>query len=295
MKKRFNIELTLMFMPTLILILLYKLIPSLVALIAFKKLNNLDGILKSDWVGLENFRFLINSLQFKRIFSNTIIYNSTFIILTTIISLILAYNIYKLKEKYFVSIILSIILIPCLFSWVTVSYITKVFLDYNGIINRFLLFLGKSNKNFYLMRSIWFPFLTIVYIWKNIGYYVLIFYTAMVNIKKEYIFLSIIDGVNSVQQFFFIILPLIKRIVLIILFFWIADILFSDFGLFYNIPRNTGYLYPVTDVIDTYIFRALKNGDFEISIASSLIQSLLGLFMTVIFITIINNINKADE
>ena len=69
----------------------------------------------------------------------------------------------------------------------------------------------------------------------------------------------------------------------------------SDFGLFYQVPRNQGMLYPVTDTIDTYVFRSLlKNGNIGLSSAAAFYQSVVCFITIMIFNTVMNKVSKED-
>ena len=102
-----------------------------------------------------------------------------------------------------------------------------------------------------------------------------------------------IDGAGKLQQIFRITLPQLKSIITIMLLMSCARIFASDFGLFYQVPQNSGALYNVTQTIDTYVYRGLmQNGDLGMSSAAGLFQSVLGfiLVMTANFL-----VRKADN
>jgi len=281
-----NSLITIMVLPTLFIIFIYRILPSIVLIIAFKDLNNEKGIWRSEWVGFNNFEYLFSSGVLQRIIINTITYNFTFLFIIVTLSLMIAYCLTQIKSKIMISIYLTIFMIPNVLSWVIVSYITRSLLDGNGLFNSILNILGKEIKNFYIDTSPWFYILIIAYTWKHIGFYILIFYSAMSAVKKELILSSAVDGAGIISRYFKVVLPAISGTIITIIIFTIADIFTSDFGLFYNIPRNLGILYPVTDVIDTFAYRGIKTGNFEISVAISFIQALGGLIMsTLLFIT----------
>lgn len=267
-----------MFLPTLLAIFIYKVVPSVVLIIAFKDLNNAKGIFKSDWVGMQNFEYLF-SRSFGRILGNTIFYNVTFIVLITLLSLLIAFGLRQIQNRRVVSVLLTLFMIPSLLSWIMVSYISRSLFDANGLLNSLLSTFNMETISWYTDKNPWRFIIIFAYLWKNIGFYILIYYSAMASIKKEFIFASSMDGASKITQFFRIYLPLISKTISVIIIFSIADILVSDFGLFYNLPRDSGMLYPVTDVIDTYMYRGLRSGDFEISAAANFIQAIGGLVL----------------
>jgi putative aldouronate transport system permease protein len=280
-----NVLLTAMIIPTLVIIFIYRVLPSIVLIIAFKELNNEKGIWRSEWVGWQNFNYLFSSGVLLRIVFNTIVYNITFLVTIVILSLLIAYGLTQLKCYKMVSIYLTVFMIPSVLSWIIVSYISRSLLDGNGFINSVLEMSGQNTKNFYIDTRPWFFILSTAYIWKNIGFYILIFYSAMTAVKKELILSAAIDGAGKMGQFYKVVIPAISGTIITIIIFAIADVFTSDFGLFYNIPRNIGILYPVTDVIDTFAYRGIRTGIFEISVAVSFIQAFGGIIMSALLLS----------
>jgi len=227
-----NTLLTIMILPTLIIIFIYRILPSIVFFIAFKDLNNEKGIWKSDSVGWRNFEYLFSSGVLQRIVFNTIFYNIIFLVVIITSSLLIAFCLTQTKNKKMVSVYISIFMIPSMLSWIIVSYISRSLLDGNGFINSVFTIFGKNTKNFYIDTSPWFFILIIAYVWKNIGYYILIFYSAMTAVRKELIFLAATDGAGKIRQFYKLVLPLISGTIMTIAIFAIVDIFISDFGLF---------------------------------------------------------------
>jgi len=163
-----------------------------------------------------------------------------------------------------------------------VTYISRTFLDFNGLVNSLFITLGREPVNWFITIEPWRFIIVFAYLWRNVGFFVLIYYSAMASIKKEYIYASAVDGASRLSQFYRVYIPLIGKTISVILLFAMADILTSDVGLFFNLTRDSGMLYPVTDVIDTFMFRTLRAGDFEISVAANFIQSIGGLLMVLL-------------
>jgi len=208
LSNRKNTLLTAMVLPTLVIIFIYRVLPSIVLVIAFKDLNNEKGIWGSDWVGWQNFEYLFSSGVMQRVVVNTLVYNVVFLVLIVSLSLLIAYGLTQVKNKRMVSVYMAIFMIPSVLSWIIVSYISRSLLDGNGFINSILTMFGQDTKNFYLDSSPWFIILTIAYVWKNIGFYILIFYSAMSAVKKELMLSAAIDGAGKMKQFYKVVLDL---------------------------------------------------------------------------------------
>lgn len=273
-----------MVIPGLIYLIIDKYIPMFGVLIAFKKLNFMKGIWKSDWCGLDNFKFLFKSNDAWIITRNTILYNVAFFVVSTVISITLAILLNEVRSKKASKVYQTIVLLPYLMSWVVISYIVYAYLSADtGLINNSILEpLGKKAIAWYQDAKFW-PFILIfVNTWKVVGYNMIIYLSGIVGISQDYYEAARLDGATKWQQISKITLPLLKPTVLTLMLLMVGMIFRSDFGLFYQIPRNSGVLYPVTRTIDVYVYQALmKNSDFGMSSAASVYQSVVGFILIV--------------
>ena len=273
-----------MVIPGLIYLIIDKYIPMFGVLIAFKKLNFMKGIWKSDWCGLDNFKFLFKSNDAWIITRNTILYNVAFFVVSTVISITLAILLNEVRSKKASKVYQTIVLLPYLMSWVVISYIVYAYLSADtGLINNSILEpLGKKAIAWYQDAKFW-PFILIfVNTWKVVGYNMIIYLSGIVGISQDYYEAARLDGATKWQQISKITLPLLKPTVLTLMLLMVGMIFRSDFGLFYLIPRNSGVLYPVTRTIDVYVYQALmKNSDFGMSSAASVYQSVVGFILIV--------------
>jgi putative aldouronate transport system permease protein len=229
-------------------------------------------------VGLRNFAFLFQSKDALRITRNALFNNLLFISVSIVLALLLALVLFELSSRR-VKIYQTVLFFPYFLSWVVVGYSAYILLSSSyGVINSIIVRLGGTKVNWYSDPKYWLWILLVAYVWKNLGYLTIIFYTALMSIDSSLFEAGRIDGANSWQIRLRISIPLIFPVVLTLALLSIGRIFFSDFGLFYFIPRNVGALYPVTDVIDTYVYRALRvTGDIGMSAAAGLYQSFMGL------------------
>ena len=125
--------------------------------------------------------------------------------------------------------------------------------------------------------------MTLINIWKGLGYVSIIFYVGILGISQEYFEAATIDGASKLQIIRKITIPLLTPLIPIMTLLSIGKIFYSDFGLFFFVPREIGQLYPVTQVIDTYVFRMLKvSGDIGMSTAVGLFQSGMGFIIVLL-------------
>ena len=265
-------------------------------LLAMKRLDVRKGIFGSDWVGFSNFKFLFSSRTAFTIIRNTICYNIAFIILGTIIAVALAILLNEVRSKGFSKFYQSVLLIPYLISWVLASYLAYAFLAQDvGLINSVLRFFGGQNIAWYSTQKYWPFILFFVNIWKGVGYMLIIYYSSIVSISADYYEAATIDGATKWQQIKSITLPLIRSTVITMVILNLGRIANSDFGLFYQIPRNSGALYNVTKTIDVYVYNALmNNNDFSLSAAAAVFQSVVGFVFILVANAVVKRVSEKD-
>lgn len=286
----------LMALPGAVYLICNNFMPLYGILLAFKRLDVRKGIWGSDWVGFDNFKFLFSSQTAFTMIRNTICYNLAFIILGTIIAVALAILLNEVRSAAFSKFYQSVLLIPFLISWVLASYLVYAFLAQDvGLINSVLNFFGKPDVAWYSTKVYW-PFLLFfVYIWKGVGYMLIIYYSSIVSISADYYEAATIDGATKWQQIKTITLPLIRSTVVTMTILNLGRIANSDFGLFYQIPRNSGALYSATQTIDVYVYNALMtNNDFSLSSAAAVFQSVVGFVFIMIANAVVKRFSKQD-
>lgn len=266
-----------MILPGCLYFLINNYFPLAGILIAFKKVDYSVGIWKSPWVGFENFKYLFTSSDAWIMTRNTILYNLAFIILGTVMGIVVGIFLNEVFAKKLQKLYQTTILLPQLVSIVIVAYIVYAFLSNEaGLINNSIL--GDENTiNFYSTKVFWPFILVIVNVWKGLGYNSIIYLSAIVGIDKSIYEAALVDGANRWQQIIRITVPLLKPTIITLTIMSIGRIFYSDFGLFYQIPMDSGALYPVTQTIDTYVYRSLlKLNNISMSSAASAYQSIVG-------------------
>ncbi|WP_156931961.1 ABC transporter permease subunit [Bacillus sp. J37] len=274
-----------MILPGFIYLLINNYMPMAGLVIAFKDINYSVGIFASDWIGFKNFEYLFSTQDAYIITRNTILYNGGFIILNTVIALVVAIMLNEIKNKFFKSFYQSIILLPFLISMVIVSYLGLSFLSVDvGFFNKTLLpMLGLEEIAWYFEAKYWPYILTIINVWKGVGFLCVIFLAAIVGIDQEYYEAAQLDGASKIQQIWNITIPNIMPVIVMMTLLAIGRIFYSDFGLFYQVPMNSGAIYETTNVIDTYVYRGLMQlGDIGMSAAAGLYQSIVGFVLVIL-------------
>lgn len=298
--KRFrnNKELLLLTIPGAIWFLVFAYLPMFGVIVAFKRWRIHGGffesLMNSKWVGFDNFKFLFQSSDAWLITKNTVLYNIVFIILGIVLPVTLAILLNELLNKKLAKFYQSSMFLPYFLSWVVVSYCLYAFLSpEKGYLNTIFASMGMDKVSWYT-ESVYWPFIIIIMSqWKGVGYGTVVYLASICGIDKTYYEAALIDGASKWQQIKNITIPLLKPIIIIMFITSIGGMFRSDFGLFYQLPKNSGALYPVTNVIDTYVYRGLMNlGNVGMSSAAALYQSFVGM---ILIITTNAIVKKVDE
>ena len=271
------------FLPML-LVFIFNYLPMAGIIIAFKDYRYSTGVFGSRWVGLNNFKFFFKSTEFARITVNTLYLNALFILTGTVMSLLVAILLYQLTNRTAIKTIQTIFITPYFVSWVIASYMLYGFLNTRfGILNTWLEKFGVNAVDWYSDPKPWPVIFVIVYLWKSIGMDSITYYAALMGIDSSLIEAGEIDGANNRQIIRHVIIPTMLPLVSILTILKIGNIFRADFGMFYQLPRDSGALYKTTDVVDTYIFRALREiGDMGMGSAVGLLQSAVGFVLVMV-------------
>ena len=285
----------LMMLPALLYLLINNYIPMAGMVIAFKKLNFAKGIWASPWAGLKNFKFLFASRDAWVITRNTLLYNVAFILVNMVIGIAIAILITEVKNIKLKKLYQSAILLPFLMSMVILSYIVYALLSAeNGLVNNSILPLFHMDPiQWYQKPKYWPAILIIANCSKGVGYGCLIYIASLIGIDPSFYEAARLDGASKWQEITKITLPSLVPTIITLLLLSIGRIFYSDFGLFYQVPMNSGVLVSTTNVIDTYVYRALiEQGNISMSSAAGVYQSLVGFCVVMLSNWIVRKVDK---
>jgi putative aldouronate transport system permease protein len=289
-----NKILFLMIAPTLVFFFINSYVPMVGIYFAFTRFDFNGGLFGSPFVGLENFKFLWKSGALWTLTRNTVGYNLAFILLVNGAAIFCAIMLSEMKGKLFKKITQSVMFLPYFISFVLVNAIAYNMFNYEtGFVNTQLKSFGSNPVDIYNTPAAWIFLLVIFYVWKNLGYTMVIYLASITGISDEYYEAAKIDGANIFERILHITLPMLKPTFIILLLFSLGSIMKGQFDLFYQLIGNNGILYNTTDILDTYVFRSLKV-TFDIGMATSagLFQSFFGF---VLIMTVNYFIKKSNE
>lgn len=286
-----------MLLPALIYFFVNNYLPMYGITIAFRKLDYKLGILNSPFCGFENFKFLFASGNMGPVIRNTLLYNIAFIIIGTIFPITVAILFNEIRGKIAKKVYQTAILLPYLMSMVIVSYLVFAFLSADtGFINKMIIEpLTGNTISFYQEKAYWPFILTFVHEWKGIGFGMVLYLSAILGISNDYYEAAKIDGATKWQQIRHVTLPFLKPTVITMTILSVSRICSSDFGLFYQVPKNSGTIYSVTQTIDTYVYNALMNqNNISMSSAASVLQAIIGFALVIAANAVIRKVSRED-
>lgn len=295
-KKR-NRSYMLMMLPGLIYLFINNYIPMAGLSFAFKELDFSVGIFKSRFVGLKNFEYLFRTSDAWIITRNTILYNLAFIVLGTVLAIFTAVLLNEVVSERMRKLFQTTILLPSLISIVVVSYLVFALLSAdNGFINNTILkSMGKEGIMWYTTPKYWLIILILVNLWKGFGFNCIIYYATIVSIDHSYYEAASIDGAGRWKQIIYITLPELKQTVVTMTLLSIGKIFYSDFGLFYQVPMNSGPLLNVTNTIDTYVYRGMTQlNDMSMASAAGFYQSVVGFVFVFLANKLVNHFGDTE-
>jgi putative aldouronate transport system permease protein len=277
-----NRTLFLMCLPAIIFFFVFSYIPMPGLYLAFVRYNYTAGIFKSPFVGLDNFRFLVLSGDLWLLTKNTILYNLAFIICGNVLQIFVALLLNEIINKWFKKVTQTIMFLPHFISFVVVGLFAYNFLSYEfGVLNGILRSLGYEPLKTYSNPVIWKYIIVATHLWKSTGYGSIIYFASIMSLDMEVLEAAHIDGANAFQRIRYIIIPWLKPTFVILLLFSLGAIMRGNFALFFNlVGASNSLLYESTDIIETFVFRALvTNFNFSMGSAVSLYQSIFGLII----------------
>ncbi|RKP53028.1 sugar ABC transporter permease [Cohnella endophytica] len=290
---RKNRELLILAIPGILYKLIINYLPLIGLILAFKYYRYDRGIFGSKWVGLDNFKFLFKSQDAYRLIRNTLGYNFVYIILGTIVALTFALLLNELTGRM-IKVYQTTMFLPYFLSMALIGFVTYAFLESkSGYLNQIFVSIGLEPHKWFFETKPWLFILPIVAVWKGVGFSTLVYYAGIMGISSEYYEAAKLDGASRFQMMMRITLPLLKPLIIILFILSLGNIFRGDFGLHYFVPNNVGLNFATTDIIDTYVYRALKlRNDINSAAAVGFLQSVVG-FVTVVGANII--VRKVDK
>jgi len=253
--------------------------------LSFVDYNPMAGIygMKSEFVGLSNFEFFFGSGDWVAITFNTLYLNALFIVTGLAVQMFMAIGLNEVAGNRFKKLAQSFMFLPNFLSWTVVSIFSiAVFSTDTGVVNAVLTALGLEPINFYQDASKWPLILVLLKLWKGVGFGTVIYLATLAGMDQEMFEAAKIDGASRFQSILYLTLPMLKTTTILLLILSVGGIFYGDFGMIFALIGDNPLLRPTTDVIDTYVYRALRmNNDIGMSSAVGLFQAFVGFILVV--------------
>ena len=269
--------LLLMLLPADIYVIIFSYIPMSGIILAFEKYSFKGGIYGSKKIGLQNFKSLMIAGKLWMTTRNTLLYNIAFIALGVVFEMGFAILLNELASKTFKKVTQSFMFLPYFISWVVAGAIMYNIFNYEqGVFNRILRALGAEPFDLYNTPAAWPVVLTVLKLWKSTGYGTVVYLAAITSLDQEMFEAAAIDGASAWRKIRYLTIPSLTPTMMVLVLLAIGNIFRGDFGLFYQTVKSSITLQPVTEIIDTYVFKLLiTNGDIGVAAAAGLYQSVL--------------------
>ena len=266
--------------PALIYVFIFNYLPMIGSVMAFQNFKPSRGIFNSEFIGFENFEFIFSSQGFGAVLWNTVGYHIAFFVLQTIAAIFIALMLYEITGRRKVKLYQSSMLLPNFISWVLVAYIVFTFLSHEqGLLNRFFESLGLSTVKWYSEPKYWPVILAVTSVWKSFGQASVLYYAALMGLDESLFEAAKIDGAGRFKRMWHISMPSLMPIISILSILAMGSLMSNDIGLFFQVPLQSSALFSTTDVINTYVTRALLTQNYAIGSAVGLFQSVVGMVM----------------
>lgn len=278
---RRNYPYYLMMLPAVVVLFVFAYLPMPGMIIAFQDFNFVDKF-RSPFVGFDNFKFYFTSSYAFRTTYNTIFINLNYLVWTTVASVFFAILLNEIRLKFAKKLYQNLMFLPFFISSVVVGRLVTeiVFSDHNGLANQIARWFGHEPIAWSQTAGPWAWIIIGAHVWQVAGYSTIVYLASITGIDDHLFEAAALDGANRWQQIRLILLPMLTPVILIMTLLSIGSMLRGDFGTIYSIVGDNGLLFENTDVIDTYVFRAIKGAaDFGTTAAVGLYQSVVGFIL----------------
>lgn len=289
-----NKYLYLMLLPVIIYFIVFKYAPMYGLLIAFKNFKFSDGIMGSQWVGLQHFKMLFGNSEFYKILRNTLLLNLYSIVFGFPAPIILAILMNELRNERFKKSVQTILYLPHFLSWIVLGgLIINIFSPSTGVINMIIKAFGGTPK-YFMIDSHWWPVIFIASgIWQSAGWGTIIYLAAITGIDPSLYEAAELDGAGRLKKMLYITLPGIKGTIAIMLILRMGSVM--DVGFEHVIAMQNDAVLDVSDVISTYVYRVgLQGAQYSYTTAIGFFQSLISMILVVSANTLVRKFNENE-
>ena len=279
-KRKSQLGYHMMLAPGMMFLILFSFIPMFGIIMAFQDYIPTKGILGSPWVGLDNFKYMLEIPDSMSILKNTLIIAIGKIILSTIVPITFALLLNEIRIKWAKKTIQTVVYLPHFLSWAVLAVVVANIFSFEGPVNAFLGMFGIK-PTLFLASNTWIrPILIGTDVWKEFGYGSIVYLAALTGIDSGLYEAAAIDGANRFKQLINITIPGILPIIMLMTAINLGNILNAGFDQVFNLYNPI--VYETADIIDTHVYRVgLVGMQYSFATAVGLLKSVVGCILLV--------------
>jgi putative aldouronate transport system permease protein len=216
------------------------------------------------------------------------------IVVGTTLTIGLALLVSELYSKFLAKVYQTLMFFPYFLSWVVITALVWGFLSYDmGIVNDIIVKIGGGRHRFYMEPSFWPFFLVFMSQWKGVGFGMIVYLATITALDKEVYEAALLDGASKWKQITRITLPMMKTVIVLMFILSVGRIFYSDFGLFYQIPRDSNSLANTVTTLDVFVYKQLLSPSTPIGMtaAAALFQSVTAFVLTLVANKLVSKID----
>ena len=269
----------LLVLPGIVFFFIFRYLPMIGVAIAFNDYNGMGGLagmINAPWVGFANFIELFESIYFWRLIRNTLVISGLRILFGFPAPILLAILLNEIRFMPFKKTVQTISYLPHFLSWVVITGLLSMLLGSEGPVNALLQrYFGMESPIIWLADKRYFRAVLVASgIWQSLGWSSIIYFAAISGVPPEHYEVAIVEGASRFQRTWYITLPWLRFIMVILLVLSIGSIINEDFEQIFNLYNPA--VYEVADVFETYIYRkGLAERDFSYATAVGLFKSIV--------------------
>ncbi|MCM6881148.1 sugar ABC transporter permease [Enterococcus italicus] len=264
-----------------IYMIIFNFIPIYGLVIAFKNYTVIDTIQNAQWVGLDNFKVIMNDKYFWQSVVNTLGISFLKLLFGFVLPIIIAVMIYELRDSIFKRVVQTISYLPHFLSWIILGGMLITWFSSNGMFNQLLSFSGiHTQSNHMLDAGKYWWIASISDVWKEAGWGTILYLATMAKIDPTYYEAAKMDGASRLRQIWSITIPMIRNIISLNLILTVSGLLNSNLD--QTLVLMNSQNQPKSEVINSYVYRiGLMQGDFSYATAVGLGISVISLILLI--------------
>lgn len=272
-----------MVLPGVAFMIVFNYIPIYGIIIAFKNYTIVDTMSSAPWVGLDNFKIIMEDSFFWEAVRNTLAISLMKLLLGFAIPIILAIMIFEMQDGRLKKVIQTVSYIPHFFSWIVLGGMMISWLSTNGFINQVLMALGLMDQgvNHLLDPDKYWWIAVLSDIWKEVGWGTILYLAGMSRIDPTFYEAARIDGASKLTQIRTITLPLLTPIISLNLILNVSGLLGSNLD--QTLVLMNAQNQNKSEVINSFVYRmGLTQGNFSYATAVGLGISVISIILLIL-------------